>query len=96
MKTLDNNYTASEIINFQSGVNLGYSLGLWNETTEVITTVNSIANKNSHLPFCRGLNKGYERAMLDRSQEKQSGLDQRMNEIFFAQNKNKDEKDLER
>ena len=96
METLDNKDTASEIINFQSGVNLGYSLGLWNETPEVIQTVNTIANKNSHLPFCRGLNKGYERAMLDRREEKHFVRDQRMNEILIAQNKTKDEKDLER
>ena len=96
MKTTDDNYTATEIINFQSGVNLGYSLGLWNENPEVIQTVNSIANKNTHLPFCRGLNKGYERAMLDRREEKHFVRDKRMNEIFLAQNKTKNEKDLER
>lgn len=96
MKTLDDNYTASDMTDFQSGVNLGYSLGEWNENPELIQTVNSIAKRNPHLTFCRGITKGYERALHDRSQEKHSELDQRMNEIFIAQNKNKDEKDWER
>lgn len=96
MNTLDDNYTASEIINFQSGVNLGHSLGSWNENPELIQIVNSIAKRNPHLSFCRGITKGYERALLDRSKEKHSELDQRMNEIFIAQSKSKDEKDLER
>lgn len=96
MKTQDENYTASEIVNFQSGVNLGHSLGLWNENPELIKIVNSIAKRNPHLSFCRGITKGYERALLNRSKDKHSELDQRMNEISMAQNKTKDEKDLER
>ncbi len=96
MKTIDDNYTASDMIDFQSGVNLGYSLGEWNENPEIIQTVNLIAKRNPHLTFCRGITKGYEKALLDRSKEKHSELDQRMNEISMAQNKTKDEKDLER
>lgn len=96
MKTTDDNYMVSEMINFQSGVNLGYSLGLWNENPEVIQTVNTIANKNLHLPFCRGLTKGYERAMLDRRQEKHFERDQRLKELHKAQDHSKDQKELER
>ncbi len=96
MKTIDDNPTALDMIDFQSGVNLGYSLGEWNENPELIQTVNLIAKRNPHLSFCRGITKGYERALLDRSKEKDLEHDQRMNEILIAQNKTKDEKDLER
>ncbi len=96
METKDDNYTASDMVNFQSGVNLGYSLEEWGESPELVQTVNSIAKRNAHLTFYRGITKGYERALLDRSKEKHSELDQRMSEIFIAQNKTKDEKDLER
>jgi hypothetical protein len=96
MKTIDNNILGSDLTNFHSGVNLGYSLGSWNEDADIIKSVNSIAERNSHSPFCRGIITGYERAMLDHRQEKHFERDQRLKELHKAQDHSKDQKELER
>lgn len=96
METINDKYSASDLINFKSGVNLGYSLGSWKRSPEVIESVNSLIRNNPQSAFYRGVNKGYERAILERKNEVSLDNYNRMSELGRFNNKNKDNLDLDR
>jgi len=96
MKTKDDTYTATDMIEYQSGVNTGYSLELSHENHILLETVQSIVNRNKEHPFCRGLRNGVEKAKLDRKQDKHLQRGQRLDELSMAQHKNRDHQDLDR
>jgi len=81
METIDDKYSANELTNYKSGVNLGYSMESWNMNPRVIETINSIVRQNPHSAFCRGVNKGLERAVLEQDKEQNDQFDSRMSEL---------------
>ena len=96
METIVDNNSANELINFKSGVNLGYSLASWGGSPNTIETINSIVRNNPQSAFCRGLDKGYERAVFDRQNDMSPDSDSRMSELDRFQGRTKENKDLER
>lgn len=95
MNTIDDSVTTADLTNFQSGVNLGYSLGTWNNDQKVIDRVLSISNNNPQSPFCRGLNKGFEKTLLDKDKNQNHQFDERMSELKKTSNRDLDSKDIE-
>ena len=96
MKTKKENYTATDMVNFKSGVELGYSLGTWNEDPEVLQSMNSLVSRYTEHPFCRGLKAGFEKAQIDKVHVKEAQKEERMNEVFSIHNESREHKDLER
>lgn len=96
MKTTDENYSATDMVNFKSGVELGYSLAIWNEDPEVLKSVNSLVFRYKQHPFCRGLRLGFDKAQIDQKREKKNSNELRMGELTNARNNNREHKDLER
>mgnify|MGYP000321336037 CR=1 FL=1 len=96
METINDKHSASDLINFKSGVNLGYSLGLWKRSPEIIESVNSLIKNNPQSAFYRGVNKGYERAVLELNNEVLLGKNNRMSELSRVNKKSKDNIDLDR
>ena len=96
MKTKKENYTISDTINFKSGVELGYSLGTWNEDPEVLKSMNALVSCYTEHPFCRGLKAGFERAQVDKIRVNEAQKEERMNEVFNIHNQSREQKDLER
>lgn len=96
MKTTDDNLTASDIINFKAGVELGYSLGTWNEDAEVLKSVNALVFRYQNHPFCRGLRGGFDKANLDKKLAKDKEIEERMDDVFKIHNEQREQNDLER
>jgi len=96
MKTSEDNYTATDLVNFKSGVELGYSLAIWNEDQEILKSVNSLVFRYKEHPFCRGLRLGFDKAQIDQKRDKEVLSDERMDEIFKVHNHNRGHEDLER
>jgi hypothetical protein len=96
MKTSENNYSATDMVNFKAGVELGYSLSIWNEDPEVLKSVNSLVFRYKEHPFCRGLRLGFDKAQIDQKKEKEVLSEERMSEIFNIHNNNREYEDLER
>ena len=96
METINDKYSASDLINFKSGVNLGYSLGSWKRSPEVIESVNSLIRNNPKSAFYRGVYKGYERAVHERNNEVPVDKNDRMSELSRFSNDSKESIDLDR
>jgi len=96
MKTKKENYTATDMVNFKSGVELGYSLAIWNEDPEILKSVKALVFRYKEHPFCRGLRLGFDKAKMDQKREKESRSKERMDEIFKVHNAYREHEDLER
>jgi len=96
METINDKYSAFDLINFKSGVNLGYSLGSWKRSPEVIDSVNSLIKNNPQSAFYRGVIKGYERAVLELNNEVPLDGKNRMSELSRFSKKSKGNIDLDR
>jgi len=96
MESKEDKNVATELINFKSGINLGYSLASLDGDPNIINTIKSIVSNNPQSAYCRGINKGYERAILDRQNEMTLDSDNRMQELTKLKNKSKDNIDLDR
>ena len=96
MKTKDENYLVTDMVNFKSGVELGYSLAIWNEDPEVLKSVNLLVFRYKEHPFCRGLRLGFDKAQIDQKRGKKNSNELRMGELTNARNNNREHNDLER
>ncbi len=95
MEAIYDNYSASDAVNFQSGVNLGYSLKSWNGKSKVLESVSAIIKRNPNSPFCRGISLGVEKAIQDIEKNNPDHFNDRMSELRKNRDNNKDSKEIE-